>query len=181
VFRHAVIAVALVGVLAAAAFASAGGDTLSYELKVLAPLVGHTWVGYYSDDEDREMQHVIEWTTVLGGRAVRGSKQVEAANFEMDRLYYWDPNVSRVAFLAVTNRGQVSTGTVGTRGDTIELLGDDHTEDGLRPFRYTFHLTDEGVLEDRFFRGHEGGWQPGHLIVYRDQAAGAGPPRDDME
>ena len=146
--------------------ASADIGALSEHLQFLRPLVGRAWVGHYADAETAHFVHVLKWESVHGGSSLRMIKKVEELDFAMETLYYWDAHSSNVAYVTVTNRGQVSTGTAVAQGDTIQLLGQDLTAEGQMGYRYTFYVTDEGILEDRFYRPAGDGWEERHLIRY---------------
>jgi len=146
--------------------ASAGVGVLSEHLRFLEPLIGQEWVGHYTDEEAAHFIQELRWESICGGHVVRLSKEVEELDFTMETLYYWNADSSHVAYVTVTNRGQVSTGTVAALGDTIELLGQDLTAEGQMAYRYTFCIVGDGVLEDRFYRPTGDGWEERHLIRY---------------
>ena len=118
--------------------ASADAGALSDHLLFLSPLVAREWVGHYTDEETAHFIHALRWESVFGGNVVRMTKQVEELDFAMETLYYWNADSAHVAYVTVTNRGQVSTGTAAALGDTIELLGQDLTAEGQKVYRYTF-------------------------------------------
>jgi len=139
---------------------------LSEQLSFFEPLLGETWVGHFDDPESAEFVHVATWESALDGQAVSYHKDVEAAEFSMEALYYWDPTSTEVAFVSVTNRGQVSAGTARETDAGIELLGESRTDAGTRPFRYVLRFCADGTLEDLFFSPVGDGWTQGHLILY---------------
>lgn len=144
----------------------ADDHALSEHLAFFDPLVQGEWVGHYSDEETAHFEHVVRWESVHDGHVVRMVKKVDELDFAMETLYYWDPDVTCVSYVTVTNRGQVSTGRAAAEGDTIELLGHDLTPDGQVDYRYTFYVKDDGVLEDRFYRPDGDRWEERHLILY---------------
>ena len=161
----------VVGLLACLPQASGDVRELSEHLRFLEPLLDREWVGHYTDEETAHFIHVLRWELVHGGHVVRMTKQVEELGFAVETLYYWDPDSSNVAYVTVTNRGQVSTGTAVAQGDTIELLGQDLTADGQVAYRYAFYITGDGILEDRFSRRTGDGWEERHLIRYELQVS----------
>lgn len=145
---------------------SAGAASVSEHLQFLGPLLGQEWVGHYTDEETAHFVHEVVWEPLLGGAAVRMTKRVDELDFVMETLYYWNAASSEVAYLSVTNRGQVSVGTAAALGDTIELLGRDLTGEGEVAYRYTLRVSGEDLLEDRFYRRAGGKWEERHFILY---------------
>jgi hypothetical protein len=175
------LALVILAMMAALSPAAGGTDALSEHLQFFEPLLGRKWIGHYTDEETAHFEHAVRWESAYGGNVVRMVKRVDELDFAMETLYYWEPDSSRVTYVTVTNRGQVSTGTAAARGDTILLLGEDITADGRAPYRYTFFVSDDGSLEDRFFRPAGEGWTERHLIRYEVVSGSddAGPSNRD--
>ena len=109
---------------------------------------------------------MISWEPILDGTAVRCTKQVPALDFKMETTYYWDSASNSIVFVSLTNRGQMSSGTVHSDDDRFVLLRSDGETDAVRDSKYTFEVRPDGVLEDRFFLDKGQGWTQGHLIEY---------------
>jgi hypothetical protein len=168
-------------ILVQARFLPASADVVevSEHLELLRPLMNREWVGHYTDEETAHFIHQVAWDAVCGGGAVRMTKLVDELDFAAETLYYWNAVSAEVAYVTVTNRGQVSVGTAAAAGDTIELLGHDLTEEGEVAYRYTFCISDDGILEDRFYRWGGVRWEERHLIRYeQDKGAGSEAPAD---
>jgi hypothetical protein len=136
---------------------------LDPRFEFLESVLGKRWTGRYVPTEpDEQFDHVIEWKPILGGAAIRCTKRVAELDFEMETIYYTEPESNSIAFVSLTNRGQTSRGTVRSEDGGFVLLG----SDPRREFRYTFKVRPDGVLEDRFYLQDDGGWSQGHLIEY---------------
>lgn len=133
----------------------------------LEPVIGKRWTGRYIPAEpDEHFDHRISWEPILDGTAVRCRKQVAALDFEMETTYYWDATSNSIVFVSLTNRGQMSSGTVQSEGDRFVLLGSGGTADAVRNFKHTFEVRPDGVLHDRFFLDEGQRWMQGHLVEY---------------
>ncbi len=145
----------------------AAGQELGEELEVFGPLVGQTWVGHYSNPEDSHYVHVLRFETILDGRAVRMSKNVDELFFELETLYYWDEEKQQIAYVSTTNKGQVSRGVIILDSGEVVLNGESVRQGGNQEYKQSFRVTDEGILEDRSFLKSGDQWQQRHLIVMK--------------
>ncbi|GEM_PF-1603265 len=169
----------LAGALFLCAFRQADGAIQEpvEQLQFLSPLLGTTWTGRF-EPPGPSFDHVIRWEPILDGHAIRMVKDVEAADFRMETIYVWDPQAGNVSYLTQTNSGQISTGIVRAENGLIIQEGVNHYDDPVTEYRYTFTVTPDGTLEDRFYHREEGAWIQGHLIVYEpgEKPATCGPP-----
>jgi hypothetical protein len=135
----------------------------------LYPLLERTWTGHFVSEypEEAAWEHIVRWETILEGQAVRFRKEVPEHGFRQEVTYAWSPREERFVFQALTDRGQLSVGTVWFEDGMMVLEGVNHYETPVREFRQTFRLRPDGVLEDRFYRREEERWVQGHLIEYR--------------
>jgi hypothetical protein len=140
---------------------------ISPEMDMFRPFLGATWAGHFSDPQNAHFTHVVEWEPVLEGRCVRLTKHVDELSFRMEILYYWDPGEQHVAFLSLTNRGQLSKGVAEQEGGLVVLYGESITKEARTPFKQSFEVREDGVLEDRFYGKPGGEWQERHLIVMK--------------
>lgn len=138
---------------------------LDGNMELLQPFLGAPWSGHYSDPETAHLLHESVWEPILDGRSVRLTKRVDELAFVSETIFYWDPGRRLVAFLTVTNRGQISRGTAILEGGAILLEGVSVREDGDRPFRLTYRLLDDGTLEDRFYLKQGDAWNQRHLVL----------------
>jgi hypothetical protein len=123
-----------------------------------------TWIGRYVDSpKEAHIQHVVRWHAMLSGKVVKKVKAVAALDFCEVSLYYWDARDDQVAFVSLTNRGQVAHGSVKPDSGHIVLSGSRATG---APFVLSFAMLADGTLQDRFFNVIDGSLRLGHLIQY---------------
>jgi len=156
-----VLSLTLVVFLTLAAQGQEPGENLGF----MHQLLGETWVGHYSNPEDAHYVHVMEWVPVLGGSSIRLTKRVDELAFEMETIYFWDSLEQQVAFVSLTNRGQLSKGVVKAEDKAVVLCGEMIEEDGTRAFKISYSLREDGSLEDRFFLRTGDQWNQRHLIL----------------
>jgi hypothetical protein len=158
--RSSAIALFLFTLLCSEAQAQQADSTL----RLFAPLMGRTWAGRYADSpEESHIQHVVRWQAMLGGRVVKKVKAVAALDFCQVSFYYWDARDDQVAFVSLTNRGQVAHGSVKSDSGHVVLSGSRATG---APFMLSFRVLADGTLQDRFFNVTDGNLRQGHLIEY---------------
>lgn len=142
------------------------GQELDSRLKFLAPLVGRDWVGHFVGSADSTLTHRVRWEAILDGRAVKRVKTVPQANFTDEGYYFWDWEHSQVAFVSLSNRGQVTHGTVSADEVRIVCRGKWEDADGQHEFALTLEVLPDGRLRDRYENVIDGKRTPGHLIEY---------------
>ncbi len=140
--------------------------SLRVELEFLRPIVGPTWIGHYANEEDSHLEHVVRWEPALQGQAVRATKHVEGLDFSSETLYHWDPQSQDVAFVSITNRGQLSRGVARLEDGRVVLDGQQMSVSGAVPYRRTYEVLPDGTLTDRFYLEVEGQWVERHVIVH---------------
>ena len=145
---------------------NASGEEAGDPLGFLSDITGRVWLGHYSNAEDAHYNHAVRWSAELDGKAVRVEKKVSELNFMMETVFFWDPEIQKISFVSLTNRGQVSRGTAVEEDGKLVLLGVSKAEGDSRDFKMSYCLMPDGSLEDRFFikKGEE--WQQRHLIRY---------------
>ena len=161
----------LVAALILVAYAgNAGAQELRAELEFLRPLMNHTWSGHYMSGgpEAQRLVHEVTWEPILEGQVLKSIKRVEAADFTMETLYYWDPSQSAVRYIGLTNRGQLVRGLVSLDEDVFVLTGEQANRDEVVNYRQTFELLDDSTLEDKFRTLGDDSRNAGHVIHYRD-------------
>ena len=155
----AAIAVVMFGVFCAA-------QTPIDELTIFEPFVGTSWIGRFQDRTVIQADHLIDWTALLDGQAVRWSKRVEELGFTMETTFYWDRERQAIAFTQLASNGNHGEGTATAEGCLLILVGVSRQASGSLEFRQTFEIMDDGTLEDRYYRRAGDGWSPSHVIVY---------------
>jgi hypothetical protein len=136
---------------------------LDEHLQFLEPLIGKEWVGGYVGSESSDIQIVLRFEQVLGGRAVRYVREVEAANFSGMTQFYWNPGRKEVCFISLNNRGIVGEGVVKAEDGRIVLHGKSHRPDKTTEFKTTLEIDSKGTLRDTFLRMEGSEWVQGHL------------------
>ena len=156
--------VALIAVLLVAAGAAAQEPI--DEMAIFEPLLGSAWAGRFQDSSAPQVDHVVEWNTILDGQVVRWSKRVDALGFEMETTFYWDRELAVVTFVQLASSGVHGQGTAWMEEGRLVLSGVSGQTSGAVEFRQTFEILADGTLEDRYFRRAGDAWAPQHVIVY---------------
>lgn len=137
-------------------------------LHIFDPFEGKVWLGHYSDSETSHFNHVMRCSPMLDEKAVRVVKKVPELDFIMETLCFWDPGAETIAYVSLTNRGQLSKGTVSVDEGKVVFLGVSVEKSGNRDYKMTLEVLEDGTLEDRFFLKRDGQWHQGHLIQYKE-------------
>jgi hypothetical protein len=141
------------------------GQALDARLEFLAPLIGADWVGHFVGS-DSTLTHRVRWEAIVGGQAVKRAKTVPEAGFATEGYYFWDWERGQVAFISVSNRGQVTRGVVSSDEGRIVLRGSWWDSDGPHEFVLTLEVLPDGRLRDRYENVINGKRTPGHLNEY---------------
>jgi hypothetical protein len=153
----------IVLLLIVAPISFSSGAELDGHLKFLSPLIGKEWIGGYVGSESSDIRIVLLFEQVLGGRAVRYIREVEAADFSGVTHFYWNPGRKEVCFISLNNRGIVGEGIVSAENGKIILRGESHRPEKTIEFITTLEIDPEGILRDTFLRKQDGEWVQGHL------------------
>jgi hypothetical protein len=105
------------------------------DFRPLEFLVGHCWVGTFPDGKASD-QHCFEW--VFDRKFIRDRHVVRGgppAPYAGETLYGWDPEKKRMGFWYWSSEGELLTGTVEYRPDSIVF-----------PTKY---VTEKGTVELR--------------------------------
>gem|GEM_PF-2470714 len=139
------------------------------QFRLFYPLLGRPWTGHFVSEhpEEAAWNHIVRWEPILEGQSFRFHKEVPEHDFHQEVTYAWSTREERFVFQALTDRGQLSNGTMRFEEGMLVLEGVNHYETPVREFRQTFRLRPDGVLEDRFYRREGDRWVQGHLIEYR--------------
>jgi hypothetical protein len=136
---------------------------LDEHLQFLEPLIGKEWIGGYVGSESPDVQIVLRFEQVLGGRVVRYTRQVEALDFSGLTQFYWNPGRDEVCFISLYNRGIVEEGIVSAENGKIILHGKSHRPDKTTEFKTILEIDPKGTLRDTFLRMEGGEWVQGHI------------------
>jgi len=160
------VSVAVVAMAVVTLTALCAAQTPIDELTIFEPFVGTSWIGRFQDRTVIQADHLIDWTTLLDGQAVRWSKRVEELGFTMETTFSWDREREAIAFTQLASNGNHGEGTAAAEGCLLVLVGVSRQASGALEFRQTFEIMDDGALEDRYYRRAGDGWSPSHVIVY---------------
>jgi hypothetical protein len=136
---------------------------LDEHLHFLEPLIGKEWVGGFVGLESHDMQILLRFEQILGGRAVRYVREAEAADFSGLTQFYWNPARGEVCFLSLNSRGMVEEGVVSAENGRIVLHGKSHRSDRTIEFKTTLEIDPRGTLRDTFLRLEGSEWVQGHI------------------
>jgi hypothetical protein len=136
---------------------------LEEHLRFLEPLVGKEWTGGYVGSESPDIEILLRFEQVLGGRAVRYVREVEAAGFSGLTHFYWNPGREEICFISLYNRDIVAEGVVSVEDGGIVLRGQSHRPDTTIEFKTILNIDSKGVLRDTFLRMENGEWVQGHI------------------
>ncbi|MBU8869596.1 MAG: hypothetical protein KOO60_01860 [Gemmatimonadales bacterium] len=140
---------------------------LDEHLRDLKPLMGAEWVGGYAGEKASadalELEFVLRFEPILGGKVVLYSREVEAANFSGVTHFFWNPQRSEVCYINLNNRGIVEEGFVESDSGGIVLHGKSYWSDRTVEVKTTLMIDANGTLTDTFMRQENGQWVEGHV------------------
>ena len=154
----AVFAFSLLSVLAPVS----NGAELDEHLLFLEPLIDTNWTGGYVGEDPPDIEIVLHFEVILGGKAVKYSRDAAAADFSNETHFYWSPNRGEVLFISLNNRGIVGEGVAELQGESIVLRGQNYWPGGSVEFKTLLNYDATGVLKDTFSRKENGEWVRGH-------------------
>jgi hypothetical protein len=165
--RFAVISGALALALSFAGPAMAGLDE---HLQDLAPYVGKTYRGEFTDAASgRKAVDVQVWEETLGGKALRVTHSLNEGEYGGETIIFWDGKLEKVAFYYFTTAGFYTHGTMQLEGDVftaVEMVEGD--SNGITEVRSSSTLLDDGRLHLKSQYLQDGQWVPGHEIFYAE-------------
>ena len=142
--------------------------TLRKELDILKPLVGKTWICEWKDPSGRQTLHLLRlYEPMHDGKILKIYSECRELNSQTDGYFYYDPDKREIAFLTLTNNGNITVGNVKEEGGKILLYGHGIFSDMKLEFRNTYELASKGEVVDQYFRFENGEWRPGHSRVWR--------------
>ena len=154
----AIFAFSLLSVLAPVS----SGAELDEHLLFLEPLIDTNWTGGYVGGDSPDIEIELHFEAILGGKAVKYSREAAAVDFSNETHFFWSPNRGEVLFISLNNRGIVGEGIAELQGESIVLLGTNYWSDGSVEFKTFLSFDVAGVLKDTFSRKENGEWVQGH-------------------
>ena len=151
-------------ILLAGAYGLGRSDAaLRKELDILKPLVGKTWICEMTDPSGRQTLHMLRrYEPMHDGKILKIYQECGELDSQMDGYYYFDPDKKEIAFLTLTNNGNITIGNVKEEGGKILSYGHVIFSDKKLEFKNTYELTPMGEVLDRYFRFEDGEWRAGH-------------------
>jgi len=135
---------------------------LDENLAFINPLVGTSWVGGYVGDDAPDIAIALKFESILGGKAVRYTREAPAADFKSVTHFFWSPQAKKALFFTLNNRGMVDEGTIELVGAEFVLSGKSHWGEKSIEFKTVLNLDQSGTLSDTFSRNEKGEWVLGH-------------------
>ena len=140
---------------------------LRKELDILKPLVGKTWICETTDPSGRQTLHMVRlYEPMHDGKILKIHQECGELNSQMDGYYYFDPDKKEIAFLTLTNNGNITIGNVKEEGGKILSYGYVIFPDKKLEFRNTYGLTSKREVVDQYFSFEDGEWRAGHSRVW---------------
>ena len=136
------------------------------DLTIFDDFVGKEWTGHFQNSNDSLLVHTIKWEYDLNEQVIKEIKVVPEVNFYCETYYYWDYEADQISYLSLMNKKMISRGTVIKKDGKLELIGKTFFTNGFQENKKTYEITEEGKLNDYFFRKSKGEWQHGHYIQY---------------
>jgi hypothetical protein len=118
---------------------------LRKELDILKPLVGKTWICEMTDPSGRQTLHMLRrYEPMHDGKILKIYQECRELNSQMDGYYYYDPDKKEIAFLTLTNNGNIMIGNVKEEDGKILSYGHVIFSDKKLEFKNTYELTSKG-------------------------------------
>ena len=151
-------------------FSIAGDQDLSPHLKPLAPFLGKTWKGTFSNSTaEKPMHDVSRWERALNGQAVRILHSVNNGEYGGETLIIWDPARKSLVYYYFTTAGFYTHGTMtyddGKFTSYEEVTGN---QNGITAVKATGEILPDGRMRSRARYLKNGQWVDGHEIIYQE-------------
>lgn len=158
--------------LAALVLASgaAHAGTVNEHLLPLAPIVGKTWRGEFTNSTpEKPAIDVQRWEWALNGQAIKIVHSLNDGEYGGETMIVWDRERERLIYFYFTTLGFYTTGTiVADDGFFVaheEVVGG---QGGVTAVRSTSRILPDGRLEGSTEMLKNGEWVPGHGVVYTE-------------
>ncbi len=142
-------------------------QNLDPNLKILAPLLGKSWVGEMkAPDGSAAWKTTHEFKTLWDGAIVKYTGGTAGINSFAEGYFYWDRTEQKIAVLIMNNKGIYQKGFVTLEDGLITIKGTISFPERTFEFKNTFEITADGKMIDRWFQNAFGPWRPGHVIEF---------------
>lgn len=167
-------AILILSLLCFKAFAADASATLAKELQPFQPLLG-TWKGeFVGGKSEKPAVDVVTFERALNGKAIRVLHSVNDGIYAGETIVMWNPEAKRIETFYFTTTGDRTEGYmeagkegVFTSGETLKNLDSKEGSDQVTQVRATTKILPDGRLHVKSEYLKNGGWQPGHEILYK--------------
>jgi len=144
-------------------------QNLDPNLKILAPLLGKSWVGdLKAPDGSTTWKTTCEFKALWDGTVVKYTGSTSQMNSFAEGYFYWDRAEQKVAVLIINNKGIYQKGFVMLEDSVITIKGAISFPERTFEFKNTFEFIADGKMIDRWFQNAFGPWRPGHVIEFTE-------------
>lgn len=149
---------------------SARAATPNEHLLSLAPLVGKTWRGEFTNSTpERPMVDVQRWEWALGGQAIKIRHSLNEGQYGGETFIVWDRERERLIYFYFTTAGFYTTGTIAAdEGNFVTYEEVTGSRDGTTAVRSTSRILPDGRLEGTTEYLRNGEWVHGRGVVYEE-------------
>ncbi len=146
---------------------------LTEHLAPLAPFVGKTWRGEFTDSTpEKPMFDVSRWERALNGQAIRILHSVNDGEYGGETILYWDREKEQLVFHYFTTAGFFTQGVMRLQdGKMISREAVTGNANGVTEVEATGELLPDGRMRSSARYLQNGQWVPGHEILYREDPA----------
>lgn len=141
------------------------GQELDENLKLLEPLTNKLW---QSEMQGLRGEGIItsqrEWKVVWEGKAIEYTSETEKLDVFTHGFFFWDFDKQEIGVFTINNKGRFIQGHVKQEDGKILMYGYLSFPDKKLEFRNTFEFTEDGKIQDNWYRFEEGKWMPGHSV-----------------
>ncbi|SHI19067.1 hypothetical protein [Ferrimonas marina] len=135
----------------------------------LAPMVGKTWRGEFSNSTpERPMVDISTWEEALQGQAVRIRHSLNQGEYEGETFIVYNKALEELEFFYFTTAGFYTRGQVTFEGDTMisheTVTG---SEQGITEVKAEVRLLPDGSMAHQAYYLQNGEWVKGHAAEYR--------------
>ena len=159
--------------LVVAASSALSQDSLAIQLQPLAPFLGKTWRGEFKDSTPaKPMVDVAKWERALNGQAIHIVHSVNDGVYGGETFVVWDSKKESLVFTYFTTAGFYTNGTA--RVENGALVSHEYVTgnaNGITEVKATNELLPDGRMRSRASYFHNGAWEDGREIVYREDSA----------
>lgn len=143
---------------------------LNEHLKPLAPLLGKTFKGTFTNSPDGKMTYdVSRWERALNGQAVRVLHSVNEGEYGGEMILFWDNEKESLVYYYFTTAGFMTTGTMRTENN--KFISHEYVkgnQQGITEVKSVSELLPDGTMKGTSQYLQNGTWVDGHAILYRE-------------